>query len=81
MTNKNLNVWDINLQDILEIYGFDLTSKNLIYGKSVGAWSWGATLIIWQDGKELYCVDDPDNWNPQKITEDEALQIISDFEE
>lgn len=68
-------------EDVLGFYGYDLSDYDIYYADSAHGYSWSALLIIFRHEGKLFAVDDMDEWNPYEVSEEEAIELMLDFEE
>jgi len=69
-----------HLQDVFRYWGIDLSGSEIFYLETITDWSWGAILLVYfQSGK--YFVNEGDEWNPQEVSQEDALVMMIDFEE
>lgn len=67
--------------DVFGWWGVQLPPEAIIhYCETHCDWSWGAVLLVYQIGDKFYVQED-DEWNPEEVSQETALQMMLDFEE
>lgn len=65
---------------VLSYWQVDISDSKILYLESYYDWSWADILLIYESQDKIW-INNTDEWEPFESTEEEAIQMMLDFEE